>query len=79
MSWMQQANRRLLHLINLSGHSQTGYFAPLKMNAMRIEVEGRFKSARTVREPRQLAVQSHDGYTVLTVPELSDYELVVLE
>ena len=76
---MKQGNRRLLHLINLSGHSQTGYFTPVKMNNIRIEVAGSYKTARTIRNPRELAVQSREGYTVLTVPELSDYELVVLE
>jgi hypothetical protein len=76
---MQQGDRRLLHLINLSGQSQTGYFAPLKMSDIRIEVAGRFKSATTVRSPRQIATQTRDGYTVFTVPELVDYELVVLK
>ena len=76
---MQQGDRSLLHLINLSGQSQTGYFAPLKMNDIRIEVAGRFKSATTVRSPRQIATQMRDGYTVFTVPELVDYELVVLK
>jgi hypothetical protein len=76
---MQQGNRSLLHLINLSGQSQTGYFAPLKMSDIRIEVAGRFKSATTVRNSRQIATQMRDGYTVFTVPELVDYELVVLK
>jgi hypothetical protein len=76
---MQQGDRSLLHLINLSGQSQTGYFAPLKMSNIRIEVAGRFKSATTVRSPRQIATQMRDGYTVFTVPELVDYELVVLK
>lgn len=79
MTWMQQGNRRLLHLINLSGHSQTGYFAPVTMHDIRIEVAGRFKSAKTVRSPRRIALQVHEEYTVVTVPELADYELVVLE
>jgi Hypothetical glycosyl hydrolase 6 len=76
---MQQGDRSLVHLINLSGQSQTGYFAPLKMSDIRIEVAGRFKSATTVRSPRRIATQMRDGYTVFTVPDLVDYELVVLK
>jgi hypothetical protein len=76
---MQQADRSLLHLINLSGHSQTGYYAPLKMSDIRIEVAGSFKTATTVRNPRPIASQMRDGKTVFTIPELVDYELVVLK
>ncbi len=79
LSWMQQGNRHLLHLINLSGHSQTGYFPPVKMNDIHIQVAGKFRTATTLRHPRQLAVQTHEGYAVFTVPELTDYELVILE
>lgn len=75
---MAQGNRKLLHLINLSGHSQTGYFAPVQMSNIRFEVAGRFRTATTIRNPRQIAIQMHDGYTTFTVPELTDYELVVL-
>jgi hypothetical protein len=79
ITWMQQGDRKLLHLINLSGHSQTGYFAPIKMNEIRFEVAGRFKTARTIRNPGQIAIRIHEGYAAFTVPELADYELVVLE
>ena len=76
---MHQGDRTLLHLINLSGHSQTGYYAPLKMSDIRIEVAGRFKTATTVRNPRPIATEMREEYTVFTIPELVDYELVVLK
>lgn len=79
ITWMKQGERRLVHMINLSGHSQTGYFAPMKMNNIHLEVEGQFKSARTVRAPRQIPVRIQEGHTAFTIPELTDYELVVLE
>ena len=79
MSLMRQGGRTELHLINLSGHSQTGYFAPVPMEAIRIQVAGRFSSAKTVRSPGTLAVEVTQGYSEFTVPRLSDYELVVLE
>jgi len=79
ITWMQQGNRKLLHLINLSGHSQTGYFGPVKMSDIRFEVAGPFRTAKTIRNPRQIAIQMHGGYALFTIPELVDYELVVLE
>ncbi len=79
MTLMRQGGRVLLHLINMSGHSQTGYFAPIPMRDIRAQVAGVFKTARTVRTPGDLAVRSNDGYTEFTIPLLKDYELVVLE
>jgi hypothetical protein len=80
MSLMRQGTRTLLHLINLSGHSQTGYFDPVPMSDIRIRVTGRFQQAHTVRQARRLTV-SHQrpSYTEVTIPRLEDYELVVLQ
>jgi hypothetical protein len=36
MTLMRQANRTLLHLVNLSGHSDTAYFDPLPMSGIRV-------------------------------------------
>lgn len=44
IAWMKQGDRRLLHLINLSGHSQTGYFPPINMNTIRLEIEGQVQN-----------------------------------
>jgi Hypothetical glycosyl hydrolase 6 len=79
MSLMRQGGRTLLHLINLSGHSETGYFAPVAMDAIHIRVAGDFHSAKTVRSPGALAVRAAQGYSEFTLPKLSDYELIVLE
>ena len=79
ISWMKQGNRRLLHLINLSGHFETGYFPPVKMTGLQFEVAGEFKTARTIRSPHQISITTHGGRAKFTVPELDDYELVVLE
>lgn len=76
---MRQGNRTLLHLINLSGHSETGYFPPLAMKDIHVEVAGDFKTAETVRQPGSLTVKTAGGYTTFTVPQLTDYELVVLQ
>jgi hypothetical protein len=79
MTLMRQRRRTLLHLINLSGHSQTGYFAPIPMSGIRVQVAGAFKTAKTLRTPRSLTVRVNQGYSEFTIPQLSDYELVVIE
>ena len=78
MSLMRQSGRTLLHLINLSGHSETGYFPPVPMPPIHIRIAGEFHSARTVRTPSALPVQAAAGFTEFTVPGLNDYDLVVL-
>jgi hypothetical protein len=79
MTLMRQGGRTLLHLVNLSGHSQTGYFPPVAMKDIHIDVAGGFRNARTVRTPGAPGVRVAGGYTSFTVPQLIDYELVVLE
>ncbi|HKX29745.1 MAG TPA: hypothetical protein VJ302_18790 [Blastocatellia bacterium] len=79
MSLMRQNGRTLLHLINLSGHSQTAYFAPIPMSGIEVRVAGAFKAARTIRTPGNLEIKVKDGYSGFTIPYLSDYELVVLD
>jgi hypothetical protein len=79
MSLMRQRGRTLLHLINVSGHSQTGYFPPIPMSGIQVQVAGAFKTAKTLRTPGNLAVRVSGGYTEFTIPQLSDYELVVIE
>ena len=79
MTLMKQESRTLLHLINLSGQSQTGYFPPVPMSRMQIQIAGSYKNAKSVREPKSLPVRVSGGYTEITLPRLSDYELVVLE
>jgi hypothetical protein len=74
-----QNERTLLHLINLSGHSQTGYYPPIPMSGIQVQVAGSFKTAKTLRSPNNLTVKINKGYTEFTIPKLSDYELVVLE
>ena len=42
---MNQKERTLVHLINLSGHSQTGYFSPIAMKDITVSLAGGFKRA----------------------------------
>ena len=79
MTLMHQKDRTLLHLVNLSGHSQTGYFSPIPMRDIRVKVAGSYRTAKTVRSPGALSIQSVPSYSEFVVPQLRDYELVVLQ
>jgi len=73
MTLMRQNGRTLLHLINVSGQSQTGYFAPVPMGPIHVRIAGAYTSATAVRGS---GVTFHEGE--LTIPRLADYELIVL-
>jgi hypothetical protein len=79
LTLMKQVGRTLLHLVNLSGHSHTGYFTPIPMRDIRIDVVGAFRKGRTVRIPAALSLRSQGERTHFTIPALRDYELIVLE
>jgi hypothetical protein len=79
MTLMRQNGKTVLHLVNVSGHSSTGYFAPIPMSDIQVQVAGAFKSAKTIRTPGSVAVTVKNGYAAFTIPQLKDYELVVLE
>ncbi|QOY88093.1 alpha-amylase family protein [Paludibaculum fermentans] len=78
MTLMEREGETQVHLINLSGHSQTATFEPIPMQGIEVAVEGVFRKARTVRGAGELKVSVVDGYTRFAVPRLADYELVVL-
>jgi hypothetical protein len=75
---MKQAERRLIHLVNLSGHSQTGYFDPVPMRDIEVQVKGEPAFARALYANRELQLGRSAGYTRFTVPSLGDYEVVEL-
>jgi len=79
MTLMRQEGRTLVHVINLSGQSQTGYFPPVPMRDIHVELWGDFKSARAIRNPAALQLTKQGGYTGFTIPALADYELAVIE
>jgi Hypothetical glycosyl hydrolase 6 len=75
---MRRRDRHLVHFINLTGHSQTGYFDPVPMSGIRVAVAGDFRSARAVRAGEVLPVTHRDGTSEFTLPALAMYELVEL-
>lgn len=79
MTLMRQRGRTLLHLVNLTGHSGTAYFAPIPMRDIRIEVAEPVSRARAVALGRVIPVHKEGKYAVLTLPEVDRYEVLVLE
>jgi hypothetical protein len=75
----RQRERTIVHLVNLSGHSQTAYFEPVPMDGIRVEVAGRWNRAKALRAGVPVEVRDNAGYTSLVVPRLTDYEAVILE
>ncbi len=75
---MRQKNRRLMHFVNLSGHSDTAYFKPVPMKDIQVRVQGDFRSAKAVRTGQSIALDHREGFTQFTLPSLDEYELVDL-
>jgi hypothetical protein len=78
ITFMRQKDRHLVQLINLSGHSDTAYFDPVRMTNIEISVKGTFHSARAVRSGQSITVANNSGYAQFTLPILEEYELVDL-
>ena len=75
---MNQGDRHFVHLVNISGHSQTAYFGAVPMSDISVQVKGVFGSARAVRAGKDLQLTRAGEYARFTVPSLLDYELVEL-
>lgn len=79
ISLMRQGSRTLVHLINISGHADTAYFRPVPMRDVSIDLAGTYRKARAVRSGREIPLRVTGGRVAFRVPEVVDYELVVLE
>jgi hypothetical protein len=78
ITFMRQNDRRLMHFINLSGHSDTAYFNPVSMTNIWVRVKGNFQSARALRSGQTIAITNNAGYADFTLPSLEEYELLDL-
>jgi hypothetical protein len=73
-------NRTLVHFVNVSGHSSTGYFPPVEMRDIRVELAGDFKSAAAARLNQNLPVTvGRQGASEFVLPRVGEYEVVVLK
>ena len=73
---MKRAGGQLVQLVNISGHSETGYFDAVPMSNIRVDVQGAFQSAKAIRSGRALPLTQQGGYSSFTIPSLDEYELV---
>ncbi len=67
-------NRTLVHFVNLSGHSDTAYFAPVEMRDITVELALPFRRATAMSTNKKLRITEHK----FTLPRLNSYEVVVL-
>jgi hypothetical protein len=74
-----EKERTLVHLVNVSGHSGTGYFSPLATGPIEIDLAGEFSSGRAARADAALMLRTASGRTLLQISSLQDYEVIVLE
>lgn len=75
---MRQKDRSLVHIINLTGHSDTAYFGPVPMKDLQIKIRGSSTSARAIRSSQSIPVSKEAGYSQFTLPSLDEYELIEL-
>jgi hypothetical protein len=73
---MKQGDHHLVQVVNISGHSETGYFNPIPMNSIEIRLKGKYSKATAVRSGQQLRISHAGGYSVVTLPSLDEYELI---
>jgi hypothetical protein len=72
-------DRTLLHLINLSGHSGTAFFEPIPMGLFSVTIKRHFVSARLASSGAALNPQVKGESTTLNVPQLNEYDVVILK
>jgi len=74
-----EQGRTLLHLVNVSGHSSTGYFAPIPTSEITVELDGDYKTANAVKLNTNLSVDKKSNYSRFILPALTDYEVIILK
>ena len=78
MMLMQQAtNRKLLHLINLSGQTQRGYSDPVRTGAIRIGLRGTYRAVESRALGSRLPATHSKGRTVVSLPHLDNFDSLV--
>jgi hypothetical protein len=72
-------SRTLVHLVNGSGHQDTGYFAPIPMRDIRLELPAGIARVRAVALGRDLAVSKQGAHAIVTLPSLDAYEVLIAQ
>jgi hypothetical protein len=71
--------RTLVHLVNLSGHSDTAYHPPVPMRDIALELMGPWKTSRAVGLGQNLPLTGAGRSTRFLLPRLGTYEVIILE
>ncbi len=76
----QPSHKRLLvHFVNLSGHADTAYFAPIEMRDISVELAHPFRGATAMQLDQKLQVTTSVQLRRFVLPVLKAYEVVVLD
>jgi hypothetical protein len=73
---MKHGDGHLVQLVNVSGHSVTGYYDAIPMRDIRVELQGTYGTAKAVRAGKAIPITRAGGYSTFTVPALDEYELI---
>ena len=78
---MRQPSRKrlLVHFVNLSGHADTAYFAPIEMHHISVELADPFRRATAIRLDQELPITTLGQQRRFVLPRLEAYEVVVLD
>jgi hypothetical protein len=76
----QPARRRtLVHLVNGTGHQGTGYFPPVELRNIRIELSREVRRVHAVDLDTDLPITTNGMFRSFTLPSLKAYEVVIIE
>ena len=69
--------RLLVHFVNLNGHADTAYFAPIEMPDTSVEFADPFRRATAIRLHQELPITSLSQQRRFVLPRLEAHEIVV--
>ncbi len=78
-SWMKKGDKRFLHLINHTGQLHGSRNKTIPFQAVSIQVEGSFKSAKATVVGTDLETSMENGKTSIRLDTLERYEMIVFE
>ena len=73
--------RTVVQLVNNSGHFGNSYFEPLPITGIQVRIpfEGRAKSVRALNSEQILDFVQEDGFVYAVLPQLGEYEAIIVE
>ena len=75
----RQGKRLVVHLVNYAGLLPRPFEAVLPQRGAHLRVQGTWQQARALADGKPCAVKREGGETVIALPELHEYEVVMIE